>query len=125
MDFYQHKGTNIYLREGVSLPRAYKDESGKGYLYLVYVGPQRLLKIGTSCNPEKRFADLGRYYNSDVEVLWVSPVLSKWTTLRVEEAFKEKLRWLGWKWHRQDRFEVYPGAVAVEVKVRNTYTVYL
>ena len=62
------------------------------HLYFIRVGDpsESLYKIGTTNNLKRRMHEHEKNYRKPVEVLWVSPAYSKWTTLRVEAATIER-----------------------------------
>ena len=57
------------------------------HIYFIRIGApeDNLYKIGTTNNLRRRMREHSRNYKKPIEVLWVSPAYSKWTTLRVEE----------------------------------------
>ena len=63
----------------------------KYYIYFVRIGEpcERLFKIGTTNDMDRRMKEHKRYYKKDVEVLGVITVTSEYTTLRVEKQTKE------------------------------------
>lgn len=96
------------------------------YIYFIRIGGQksRLYKIGTTNNVKKRMAQHRRYYGTEVEIIWVSPAYSKWTTLRVEAKMIDLWKTLeGFEHIRNDRFVISPEINQVVIKVRKDYVV--
>ena len=63
-------------------------------------------------------------YQKPIEVLWVSPAYSKWTTLSVETATIEQWKQLeGFAYIRTDRSIINPTIRAVKIKVRKEWVV--
>lgn len=96
----------------------------KQYIYLLRIGEpkNRLFKIGTTNNLDRRCKEHKRAYKEDVTVLGVIPVTSKFTTLRVEEQTKEKWKQnANWEYKRNDRFIIPPEVEKVQITVRKTY----
>lgn len=67
-----------------------------------------------------------RGYKCDLTLLWISPIYSKYTTLRVEDSnirsFREKI---DWHYIRNDRFKIPKDVRKVVVKVRKEYHIQL
>lgn len=96
----------------------------KHFIYLLRVGePQeRLFKIGTTNNIDRRIKEHKRYYKKDVHLLGYIPVKSEYTTLRVEKQTKELWKTLpDWTYMRNDRFIIPEGIEKVQIKVRKIY----
>lgn len=84
-----------------------------------------LIKVGTTNNIERRMKEHLRYYKCNIDVLWISPEYSKYTTLRVEDRTKEKWKKCGYSYINSDRFVVPKETKKVVIKVRKEYEVYL
>lgn len=96
------------------------------HIYFIRIGApeDNLYKIGTTNNLRRRMREHSRNYKKPIEVLWVSPAYSKWTTLRVEERTIEQWRTLdGFEYVRNDRFVINPDIRSVTIKVRKEWTV--
>lgn len=100
-------------------------KKNKYYIYFVRIGEpcERLFKIGTTNDLDRRMKEHKRYYKKDIKVLGVIPVTSEYTTLRVEKQTKEKWRteFPEWEYRRNDRFIIPQGVTEVEIKVRKVY----
>ncbi len=103
-------------------------KTGKPYefIYFVRIGDEneRLFKIGTTNNIDRRMKEHSRYYHKYVTVLWIKKVTSKWTTLKVEEDNKQ--RWIDEgivQYLRNDRFIIPPEITEVEIKIRKMYKI--
>ena len=84
-----------------------------------------LIKVGTTNDIERRIKEHLRYYKCNLDVLWISPQYSKYTTLRVEDRTKENWKEQGYIYINNDRFVVPKGTKKVKIKVRKEYEVYL
>lgn len=101
-------------------------QKNKDHIYFIRIGApsDNLYKIGTTNNIKRRMREHSKNYNAPIEVLWVSPPYSKWTTLRVETAMIE--RWKeteGFEYVRNDRFIINPTIHSVIIKVRKNWVV--
>lgn len=101
------------------------------YLYFIRLTPadkneKVTYKIGTTNDPVGRMKEHLRYYKFqyDIEVLWISPRYSKYTTLRIEDRMK---RWWiekgEWEYIRNDRFIIPDHVKEVVVTVRKDYII--
>lgn len=98
----------------------------KDYVYFIRIGDpsENLYKIGTTNNIRRRMKEHEVAYKKSVQVLWVSPPYSKWTTLRVEERTKELWKTFeGFRYIRNDRFIIDPTIRTVTIKVRKNWVV--
>lgn len=96
------------------------------YIYFIRIGEptENLYKIGTTNNIARRMTQHQRYYKKPVEVLWVSPAYSKYTTLRVEDRTINIWKELeGFEYIRNDRFIIDPSIHKVTIKVRKEWTI--
>ena len=101
-----------------------KSEKGEyNYLILIHSDNQKikLIKIGTTNDIARRMYEHLGYYNKDITILWISPHYSKYTTLRVEDNTKNNLKSSGYKWIRNDRFEVPKELNEIVIKVIKEY----
>ncbi len=95
----------------------------KYVLYNIYIGSKKLnyIKIGTTNNPERRFKEISKYYDSDIIVNWISPPMTKYSALRFEDRFKEEKKSKGWLFVPNDKF-IKPVRVKEEkIKIRKEY----
>lgn len=98
----------------------------KDHVYFIRIGDpsENLYKIGTTNDIKRRMRDHERGYKKSVEILWVSPAYSKWTTLRVETAMINQWKQTeGFEYIRNDRFIIDPTIRAVTIKVRKNWIV--
>lgn len=105
-----------------------KENANKQYIYFIRIGEpaDRLFKIGTTNDINRRMGEHRRTYKTDVEVLGVIPVTSKYTTLRVEEnMISEWKQNEGWIYKRNDRFIIPETVTSVKIKVRKEYEISL
>ena len=100
-------------------------KKNKYYIYFVRIGEpsERLFKIGTTNNMDRRMKEHKRYYKKDITVLGTIPVTSEYTTLRVEKQTKEFWRenFPEWQYMRNDRFIIPEDVKEIEIKVRKIY----
>lgn len=108
-----------------STSKGKENQKNKYYIYFVRIGESgnRLFKIGTTNNMDRRMKEHKRYYKQDVTVLGVIPVTSEYTTLRVEKQTKELWREIhpDWEYLRNDRFIIPKDVKEIEIKVRKIY----
>ena len=101
------------------------NQKPKYYIYFIRIGEpkNRLFKIGTTNNMDRRMREHKRYYKQNVAVLGTITVTSEFTTLRVEKLTKQE--WQenhpDWKYLRNDRFIIPEDVKEIEIKVRKTY----
>lgn len=100
----------------------------KGYLYFVRIGePQeRLFKIGTTNRPIDRMLEHCKYFGKPIYILWFSPILSKYTTLRVED--RQKKVWIdgtNWQYINNDRFIIPNEVKEVSIQIKKNYIIQL
>lgn len=98
------------------------------YLYFIQIGDpeERLFKIGTTNNINRRMLEHRRTYKKDIHVLWVSPTYKKSTTLLVEN--KMKATWKeqeGMEYIPKDRFIINENIQKITIKVRKEYVIKL
>ena len=102
-----------------------ESQKPKYYIYFIRIGEpaDRLFKIGTTNDLDRRMKEHKRYYKKDVAVLGVIPVTSEYTTLRVEKNTKELWRenHPNWQYLRNDRFIIPEDVTEIEIKVRKIY----
>lgn len=103
-----------------------KQNIKKDFVYFIQIGEpsERLFKIGTTNNMQRRMREHEKYYGKKVVVLWQSPAYSKWTTLRVEDKMKNQ--WIEegiFEYLRNDRFLIPKKIKEVRIKVRKEYVV--
>ena len=75
--------------------RELPEKSTRGeYNYLLvihYKNGKKTIKIGTTNNMARRMYEHLGAYRANITVCWISPYFSKYTTLRVEDNFKDKM----------------------------------
>lgn len=96
-------------------------------IYFIKIGDtkDRLFKIGTTNRLKDRMKEHIDSYKKDIEILFISPKYSKYTTLRVEDRTKELFKQLGYDYIRNDRFIIPPQVEEITIKVRKEYIVKL
>ena len=120
---YQHP---VYANQIIS-PIKIPEKEGD-YLYLIKLNSleteEIIYKIGTTCHPLRRLTDLLRSYNFeyDIEIIWFSPPLAKFTTLRVEENTKKQWKKI-WKYIPNDRFQIPSDVSQVIIKIKKDYII--
>lgn len=98
------------------------------YIYFLRIGGpnSELHKIGTTNRPLERLQEHLRYYETDVEVLWFSPTVSRYTALRIEDRQKKYWIDLGeWDYINNDRFIIPSYVEEVVIKIKKEYKVKL
>ena len=98
--------------------------TNKEYIYFIRIGEpaQRLFKIGTTNNIDRRMKEHKRSYKEDIEILGIIPLTSRFTTLRVEERTIEKWKTFdGWIYKRNDRFIIPEDVQQITITVRKDY----
>lgn len=98
------------------------------YIYFLRIGESdsNLYKIGTTNRPLERLQEHLRYYKTNVEVLWFSPTVSKYTALRIED--RQKNHWLNlgeWSYINNDRFIIPPNVEEVVIQIKKEYRIKL
>ncbi len=100
-------------------------QKSKYYIYFVRIGEpkDRLFKIGTTNDIDRRMKEHKRYYKQDIEVLGTIAVTSEFTTLRVEKLTKQEWRenHPDWQYLRNDRFIIPEDVTEIEIKVKKIY----
>ena len=120
---YQHP---VYANQIIS-PIKIPEKEGN-YLYLIKLNSLKteeiIYKIGTTCRPLRRLTDLLRSYNFeyDIEIVWFSPPLAKFTTLRVEENTKNQWKQI-WEYIPNDRFRIPSDISQVIIKIKKDYII--
>lgn len=123
---YKHpkNGTTVH---GPKLPKKLGD-----YIYFIKLIPlpgthrRAAHKIGTTNSPLSRMKEHLRYYKFEynIEILWISPAYSKYTTLRIEDKMK---RWWieanQWEYIRNDRFIIPDSVKEVTITVKKDYII--
>jgi hypothetical protein len=118
-----HDGRKYKVYSRVKLPKGFLDSDEKGYLYFVRIG-QDVYKIGTACNILRRMIQHCKYYDSEIYILWISPVLSKYTTLRIEDRQKDYWKTLeGFTHVPNDRFYFPEWITSITIKVKKEYKI--
>lgn len=93
-------------------------------VYFIKIGNGDLYKIGTTNNIARRMKEHERNYKQSIEVIWISPVYSKYTALRVEEQTIQRWKQLpGFEYIRNDRFKIDNSIHKVTIKVRKEWTI--
>ena len=123
---YNGRKHKIFSR--VKIPKALGKREPGGYLYFLRIGApdHRKFKIGTSNDVLRRMIEHAGYYGEPIYILWVSPLLSKYTTLRIEDRQKDE--WIAsmpWEYLENDRFIIPDGVDEVGIRIRKTYVVAL
>lgn len=83
-------------------------------------------KIGTTNDLMRRLKEHIRYYKYryDIEILWVSPPCSKYTTLRIED--RQKKWWIEnteWEYIRNDRFRIPNTVKEIVITIKKDYII--
>lgn len=124
-----HNGRKHKIYSKVKVPKEIKKGVHKGYLYFLQIGSNenRKFKIGTANNIMRRMREHAAYYKEPIYLLWVSPVYSKYTTLRIEDRVKDfwRANFPDWVYIENDRFLIPRGYNTVKIKVRRIYEVLL
>lgn len=98
----------------------------KDHIYFIRIGApeDNLYKIGTTNDIARRMYQHERYYKKPVEVIWVSPAYSKYTTLRVEDRTINAWKELdGFNYIRNDRFIIDPSIHQITIKVKKEWMI--
>lgn len=101
-----------------------ENAKNKEYIYLIRIGEpaDRLFKIGTTNNINRRMSEHKRAYKKDIQILGTIAVTSRYTTLRVEENMISEWKTReGWVYKRNDRFIIPEDVQSVKIKVRKEY----
>lgn len=95
------------------------------FIYILWLGPKKLnnIKIGMTTDPTRRFKDIAKYYECDITIVWMSPEVSKYTAIRVEDELREQLIESGWAHMPNDRFIKPTRVKSIEVKISKKYKV--
>jgi hypothetical protein len=125
---YEKVATGIFVKEGIVIPRPFSEDDKKGYIYLCLIRDNATgrvwLKVGTTCNIMQRMTRHRYTFQSDIIILWISPAVSKYTTLKVEDEFKDFTKnHLEWEYVPQDRFFMPENTLQIEVRIRKTYII--
>jgi len=123
---YNGRKHKIFSR--VKIPKGTGKRSQKGFLYFIRIGEatNRKFKIGTANDILRRMTEHAGYYKEPIYILWVSPVYSKYTTLRIEDRQKEE--WIAaepWEYLENDRFIIPLGVEEITIRVRREYAILL
>jgi len=117
-----HDGRKYKVYSRVKLPKAFLDSDEKGYLYFIRIG-QDVYKIGTACDVLRRMIQHCKYYENEIYILWISPPLSKYTTLRIEERTKKIWKTFeGWEYKNNDRFIIPDNVKELTIKIKKDYS---
>lgn len=115
--------------ETIKLPkRKQNKKTGNDYQYVYFIRigkpSNRLFKIGTTCEPIRRMKEHAKNYQAEITVLWLSPpLLSRYTTLRVEDRMREQWKKLeGWGYERLDRFYIPKNVKTISIKIKKEYS---
>ena len=134
MNYYRRQDINTLLEQsGYKLfsrynrsPKSAKHGKGYNYLLRLHLNGENIIKIGTTNNIKRRMKEHLRSYKCNLTLLWISPIYSKYTTLRVEDSnirsFREKIDWY---YIRNDRFKIPKDTRKVVIKVRKEYHIQL
>lgn len=134
MNYYRRWVINTLLEQsGYKLfsrynrfPKSAKRGKGYNYLLRLHLNGENIIKIGTTNNIQRRMKEHLRSYKCNLTLLWISPIYSKYTTLRVEDSnirsFREKIDWY---YIRNDRFKIPKDVRKVVIKVRKEYHIQL
>ena len=98
----------------------------KEYIYFIQIGEpcERLFKIGTTNNLNRRMKEHEKYYKTNVSVLGVIPLTSRYTTLRVEQKMIDLWKTFpDWEYLRNDRFIIPEDVHQVVITVRKDYII--
>lgn len=129
INIYNGRKYKIFSEVG-KLPKDLKRKEIKkdlGYLYFIRIGEpsKRLFKIGTTNRPLERMLEHCRHYKKEITVLWFSPQLSKYTTLRIED--RQKNFWIenrpDWEYLENDRFIIPPDVHNIEITIKKNYPI--
>lgn len=124
-----HDGRKLKVYSRVKIPQEIKKGAHKGYLYFLQIGDKknRKFKIGTANNIIRRMKEHASYYKEPIYLLWVSPVYSKYTTLRIEDRVKDywKANFPDWEYIENDRFLIPEHYVKVKIKVKKVFEILL
>lgn len=102
----------------------YPPQENKEYIYFVRIGSphNRLFKIGTTNNLDRRMKEHKRNYKEDIEIIGIIPLKSKYTTLRVEKKMIDLWKTFeGWIYKRNDRFIIPEEVHQITITVRKDY----
>lgn len=102
----------------------YPHQENREYIYIIRIGEpaERLFKIGTTNNINRRMKEHKRAYKKDIEILGVIALTSKYTTLRVESKMIEKWKTFeNWVYKRNDRFIIPEDVKQITITVRKDY----
>lgn len=120
---YQHPVHANQISARIKIPEKEGD-----YLYLIRLNSLEtddvIYKIGTTCHPMRRLIDLIRAYKYeyDIEVLWFSPPLAKFTTLKVEDKMKNQWKQI-WEYIPNDRFRIPNNVTEVKITIKKDYII--
>jgi hypothetical protein len=112
----------------VKIPKEFTENDLKGYLYFIRIGDanNRKYKVGTACNIIQRMLQHCRDYKEQIYILWISPIYTKYTILRLED--KTKIKWKRKKAFEHvpnDRFIIPKSYQSVIIKVKKEYLIIL
>jgi len=121
---HPNSGNTISLAPNQILPKKKGD-----YIYFIRLFPctpalKIYYKIGTTNRVIDRLKEHLRSYkfNYHIDVLWISPTLAKYTTLRIED--RQKTWWKefpGWEYIPNDRFIIPSNVTDITIKIRKEY----
>lgn len=126
-EIYQHPKTHRTIRSCIRVPTKEGD-----YLYFIRLVPisgcsrKKAYKIGTTNGPLQRMKEHLRYYKYEynIEILWISPTYSKYTTLRIEDRMKNWwIEQTQWEYIRNDRFIIPDDVKEIIITVRKDYII--
>lgn len=123
VEFYENRNNSRKIFFNYPLPT----KSGN-YIYFLRIGGKDsdLYKIGTTNRPLERLQEHLRYYKTDLEVLWFSPAISKYTSLRIED--RQKSYWIDlgeWDYINNDRFIIPSSVEEIIIQIKKEYKVKL
>lgn len=121
-----YNGRKYKIYSKVAIPKAFVDEDEKGYIYLITIGKKIYPKIGTSCDIMRRMTEHCKYYQEPIYIQWISPALSKYTTLRIEQRMKKIWKIFDeWEYIKNDRFIIPEDVEKITIKIKKEYEVIL
>lgn len=121
---YINSTRGIY--SAVKIPKVYKEWDRKGYVYFIQIGDKknRKYKIGTTCNILQRMIQHLNNYKESIYILWVSPAVSVYTTLRIEDNFiLSHMQNEDFSYIPNDRFIISEKITEVAIKIKKEYVI--
>jgi hypothetical protein len=108
----------------VKIPKGYGDMDEKSYLYFIRINDSVFCKVGEACDIIRRMTEHCKSYKTDeIYILWISPLLSKYTAQRIEKrTIREWQEKEGWEYKRNDRFIIPDDVKELTIKIKKEYT---